>query len=163
MTAVDPAAFLREIVDDFHATTVAPGGFDLDGPTDVPAIRADRELLARVFWNLLDNAVKYSPPGRTCRSSSQHRRRQVPFGERPGIWDPDGRAGRRSSGKFVRGSSARTRAIKGTGIGLAMAREIVRAHGGDITVESVPGQGSTFTVMLPRPAAAAAPAREATA
>jgi two-component system OmpR family sensor kinase len=51
--------------------------------------------------------------------------------------------------KFVRGSSPQSSAIKGTGIGLAMAKAIVRGHGGEIAVESEPGQGSTFTVVLP--------------
>ena len=56
---------------------------------------------------------------------------------------------RRVFEKFVRGTAARESDIRGTGIGLALARQIVRAHGGDITLESEPGQGSTFRVALP--------------
>jgi signal transduction histidine kinase len=51
--------------------------------------------------------------------------------------------------KFVRGTAARSSDVRGTGIGLAMARQIVRAHGGDITLQSEPGKGSTFCVVLP--------------
>jgi signal transduction histidine kinase len=49
----------------------------------------------------------------------------------------------------VRGTAAETMGIKGTGIGLAMVKHIVDAHGGTLRVESVPGEGSTFTILLP--------------
>ena len=51
--------------------------------------------------------------------------------------------------KFVRGAASRAQGIKGTGIGLAMVRHIVEAHGGTVSVESAPGDGSTFTIVLP--------------
>ena len=51
--------------------------------------------------------------------------------------------------KFVRGAGSRASNIKGTGIGLAMARHIVEAHDGEIRLESEPGRGSTFTILLP--------------
>ena len=51
--------------------------------------------------------------------------------------------------RFVRGAQAKAASIKGTGIGLAMVRHIVRAHGGDVSLDSVEGQGSTFTLSLP--------------
>lgn len=115
----------------------------------MPAIRADREVLGRVFWNLLDNAAKYSPDSPQVRveieaGDGEVRVRvrdhgmSIPAVEQSLIFD-----------KFSRGAAARTASIKGTGIGLAMARDIVRAHGGDIGVDSAVGSGSTFTVMLP--------------
>ena len=51
--------------------------------------------------------------------------------------------------KFVRGAASKNASIRGTGIGLAVAQQIIAAHGGDILVESEPGQGSVFTVLLP--------------
>ena len=161
---VEPASFLREIIDDFHAVDGRAGRIHLDAAADVPAIRADRELLARVVWNLLDNAVKYSPPEGTVRVQLRTIGKQVVVHvSDEGFGIPKDEQGT-IFGRFVRGSSARTRAIKGTGIGLAMAQEIARAHGGDITVESVPGQGSTFTISLPsEPSIAAASVREVTA
>jgi two-component system phosphate regulon sensor histidine kinase PhoR len=52
--------------------------------------------------------------------------------------------------KFVRGRAAIAANVKGTGVGLAMVSHIVRAHRGEVRVESVPDQGSTFTIVLPR-------------
>jgi signal transduction histidine kinase len=52
-------------------------------------------------------------------------------------------------GRFVRGTAAKVASIKGTGLGLAMARQIVESHGGRLTVDSAEGLGSTFTVHLP--------------
>ena len=57
-------------------------------------------------------------------------------------------------GKFVRGSSASVRDVSGTGLGLAMVRHIVNAHGGHVSVESEPDKGSTFALTLPLGAAA---------
>ena len=54
--------------------------------------------------------------------------------------------------RFVRGAEAKAQGLKGTGIGLAMVRHIVSAHGGDVLVTSEPGAGSTFTIVLPCPA-----------
>jgi signal transduction histidine kinase len=51
--------------------------------------------------------------------------------------------------KFVRGSASQASSVKGTGIGLALVDHIVSAHGGEIRLESTPGRGSTFTVLLP--------------
>ncbi len=51
--------------------------------------------------------------------------------------------------KFVRGSAAARANVKGSGVGLAMVRHIVEAHGGDISVASEPGRGSTFTMLIP--------------
>ena len=113
-------------------------------------LRADRAALGCVIWNLLENAVKYSPD---CR---HHLGGAGPG--RPATW----RSGcvtkasgfRRASRKlifrkFTRGAAAKTGGIRGAGVGCPMARQIADAHGGEITVESRTGEGSTFTVLLP--------------
>jgi signal transduction histidine kinase len=115
----------------------------------LPTVRADPDLLGLVFWNLIDNAVKYSPGAADVtvslevidRSLYVHVRDRgmgIPMVEHAHVFQ-----------KFARGTAARAASIKGTGIGLAIAREIVRAHGGDITIDSVVGEGSTFSVRLP--------------
>ena len=122
---------------------------DLDVPDEPVIVNADRDRIAQVIGNLLSNAIKYSPAGGRVRLllTANERNAQlsvvdegmgIPVADRARIFE-----------KFFRGPGAAS-AIGGTGLGLAVAREIVTSHGGRIEVESEPGQGSTFTVRLPR-------------
>ena len=117
-------------------------------PDEGPIVKADREALAQALWNLLDNAVKYSGDSAVVHveveAGNQVAIRVLDqgFGISPSEKD-------RIFRKFVRGSSAKTRGVKGTGIGLAMVKHIVSAHTGKVFVESEPGKGSTFTILLP--------------
>jgi two-component system sensor histidine kinase SenX3 len=100
-------------------------------------------------WNLLDNAVKYSPGRTTVWVSVSQARGRVAIAVRDegvGILPAERTA---IFEKFVRGSSPDGRVAKGTGIGLAMVKHIVEAHRGEVRVESEVGRGSTFTILLP--------------
>jgi signal transduction histidine kinase len=151
--SVDPETFVREIVSDFEREVAGRGyRIELHGDGSLPPIRADRESLARVFWNLLDNAVKYSPENRTvwvdlANAGPASRRLAVRVRDQ-GIGIPAAEQ-KEIFRKFVRGTASKDASIQGTGVGLAMARQIVAAHGGDIFVESQLGEGSVFTVLLP--------------
>jgi signal transduction histidine kinase len=140
-----------DVVADFQKD-VAPRGFTIDLDVDANAdvrVRADAASLTHALWNLLDNAVKYSTEPSVVRVGLERRNGQVQISVRDrGIGIP---AHERSAvfDKFQRGAQARTLGIKGTGIGLAMVHEIVRAHRGRVEVESEPGRGSTFTIVLP--------------
>jgi signal transduction histidine kinase len=129
----------------------APEGFLVECAMDRDDsdVVVDREALGRAIGNLLENAVKYSGDGRRIKVHAGRRGRAVAITVRDeGLGIPQAEQ-QRIFAKFVRGTASRVHGINGTGIGLAMAREIVRAHGGDITVESSLGSGSTFTVTLP--------------
>lgn len=115
----------------------------------LPPIRADREALSRALWNLLENAGKYSDPGTPIHVFARRQGNSVlvgvgdqgvgiPTSEREKIFD-----------KFVRGADAKRAGIRGVGIGLALVKRIVEAHGGSIRIDSEPGRGSTFTLVLP--------------
>ncbi len=152
--SVDPHRFVQDVVAEFQEEVSSLGyHIEFSSQDQVPSIRADRELLARVFWNLLDNAVKYSPDHRTVRVEMAKAGSRLLVRVRDeGLGIPVAEQ-REIFRMFVRGAASKAATIKGTGIGLAMAREIVNAHGGEIRVDSEIGRGSTFSVLLPSEAA----------
>jgi signal transduction histidine kinase len=148
--SVDVTALVRRVVTDFQQEVQEDGykiEFVAGGPG--PMIRADQEALPRALWNLLDNAVKYSPDSRTVRVEiARENHELLIIVQDHGVGIPPSEQ-RNIFRKFVRGAAAASTLAKGTGIGLAMVDHIVRAHGGRIRVESEPGRGSTFTIILP--------------
>jgi two-component system phosphate regulon sensor histidine kinase PhoR len=112
-------------------------------------IDADREALRRVVRNLLDNAVKYSPEAKTVWVETGCERHAAILRVRDeGIGIPPEEKSRIFE-KFVRGEAAKKACIPGTGIGLAMVKEIVTVHHGELDLSSEVGLGSTFTVQFP--------------
>jgi two-component system phosphate regulon sensor histidine kinase PhoR len=145
----DCTEFVKRLVDEFR-NEVQPSGYRVAFQGDAAApVELDSEALGRAVRNLLDNAVKYSPDRRDLEVAVHRRNGHVRIDVRDyGIGVP---ANERELifAKFQRGDQARQRGIKGTGIGLAMAAEIAKAHRGAVEVESEPGEGSTFTIVLP--------------
>jgi two-component system sensor histidine kinase KdpD len=118
---------------------------------DLPAILVDPDLMELALRHLLDNAVKYSPPASPVAVRAEHCARGVRISvadEGPGI--PE-RERSRVFEKFYRSPSTRQHVL-GTGMGLAIAREIVSAHGGEVGIENRPGGGSQFWIILPKAA-----------
>ncbi len=116
-------------------------------PRGVP-VQGDRSRFQRVVANLLDNAISYTPAGGTVAVSvvagPAHAEVEIAdtgmgiaANDLPRIFE-----------RFYRGDKSRS--TPGSGLGLSLALAIIRAHGGEITVKSTPGRGSTFTVLLPR-------------
>jgi signal transduction histidine kinase len=156
---IDAAALLERTVDEFRREA-ARRGFTVELRMDPAplAIRADADAIGSVIWNLLDNAVKYSPQPSTIAVELARSGEAIAIRVRDrGIGMAPAEQARIFE-KFVRGDAAERLGVPGSGIGLAVARQITLTHGGDITVESTPGVGSTFTVVLP--AAAADPAAD---
>lgn len=121
----------------------------VDGCDEHLSARINAPLLEQAVTNLLDNAIKYSHKDATVVISSEAvgdeiAIRVVDHGE--GI-EPEDLP--RIFERFYRADKARSREKGGTGLGLAIVKHIVQAHGGRTTVESTPGEGSTFTIFLP--------------
>ena len=147
---VAPHAVAAQAVAPFAARLAAPGcTFTLEVPDTLPEIRADREALAQVLANLLDNALKYTGEERRIALRAYKSGAVLAFtvedngigiaaDQRGEIFEPFHQVDQRLS---------RTR--EGAGLGLAIVQRIVKAHGGEITVAGEPGKGSVFTVKIP--------------
>ena len=119
-----------------------------EAPETSPVV-GDPRMIQRILANLLDNAVKYTPSGGTVKVSLSEKGGEavvvavqdtgigIPAGDLPHVFE-----------RFYRCDQSRSQ--PGTGLGLSLARALARAHQGDITVTSALGQGSTFTLTLPR-------------
>lgn len=149
--ATDLSALLADLVEQTRPLAEAKG---LDLVAQIaPGLTAtvDPDAVTQMMLNLLDNAIKYAPSGRVrlsahCTAPDDDEVRiavsdcgpGIPAEHLPHIFD-----------RFYRVDRARSRQMGGAGLGLAIAHELVAAHGGKLTVHSVPGEGSTFTVHLP--------------
>lgn len=124
-----------------------------------PGLRArfNAPLLEQAVINLLDNAIKYSPPGSPVRIEAgleggetairvRDRGPGIPAEHQPRLFE-----------RFYRVDKARSRQMGGTGLGLAIVKHIAQAHGGSVSVESAPGQGSVFSLRLPAGVGATCP------
>ena len=134
-------------------------------PPDLPDVQGDRDELAQLFQNLLDNAIKYGRPGTEISVGAETSRRPAAIGERGlpalvAITVRDRGEGiarehlPRLTERFYRVDTARSREMGGTGLGLAIVKHIVNRHRGFLEIDSAPGEGSVFAVLL-RPHAGA--------
>jgi signal transduction histidine kinase len=141
----------RGVVEEF-AQEARERGYrvDVTQQEHLPRVHADREALARALWNLLDNAVKYSPHNKTVWAEAACENGQVAIRVSDKGLGIAPNEQKRIFKKFVRATSADATGARGTGLGLTMVEHIVGAHGGQVRVDSKPGIGSTFTILLPR-------------
>lgn len=139
----------RSVVDEFeHVAATSGHEIRVTIEPELPQVRADRGALGQALWNLLDNAIKYSPGRPAVWVEVAREDGFVAIRVRDQGLGIPAQEQKRLFRKFVRGSAAEAAQVKGTGIGLAMVDYIVRAHNGRIHVDSVPGEGSTFTLLL---------------
>jgi signal transduction histidine kinase len=147
----DVEELVRQAVDAARPAATTKGiELDLDlGVNGLSELHADRARLGQVLDNLISNALKFTPAGGHVAIRTSH------YADAVVIEVSDDGMGMSEADvsqlfkRFFRSASATEQAIQGTGLGLAIVRAIVQGHGGDITVESAPGQGTVFRVELP--------------
>lgn len=118
-------------------------------PPKLPVVRADRDRLAVALHNLLGNAIKYTPAGGIAKLSAKINGKTLQIDVSDTGLGIEESEHEKVFDRFYRSKDPRVHKITGTGLGLPMAREIARLHGGDITLQSQLNAGSIFTLTLP--------------
>ncbi len=145
----DPARVIEDVVESYRFP-IEQQGFRLAVALEpLPETEVDPDALAQALINLINNAIKYSGDDKqieiTARRSGE--RIEIAVADR-GIGIPRGEQ-KKIFEKFYRVESSLIHETKGSGLGLSLVRHIMDAHGGSVEVDSTPGKGSTFTLVLP--------------
>lgn len=141
---------MQKLEDEYHQQAESKAlvvSFEL--PPKLPVVQGDREKITLAMHNLLGNALKYTPAGGEVRVEVLELGPDLIINVTDtgiGIGEKDQA---KVFDKFYRADDDRLRDIDGSGLGLALAREVIRLHGGDITLQSTLNHGSTFTLRLP--------------
>jgi signal transduction histidine kinase len=132
--------------------TLSPAGGERERAQSVlsPTINADGKAIQQALVNLIDNAIKHSPKDGTVTIGLERGQGMLLWVEDHGEGIP-AQEHEKIFERFYRRGSELRRETQGVGIGLSLVKHIVEAHGGRVTVRSVPGQGSRFTIALPAP------------
>jgi len=143
-------ALVDEAVDRMRPSAMVAGiGLQVHHGSDDALVECDRRQVVSAIVNLLDNAVKYSESGNVVTVETERVDHEVVVVVTDhGIGVPS-RDLERIFERFYRVDQARSRDTGGTGLGLAIVRHVAQAHGGDVTVSSIEGEGSTFRLTLP--------------
>jgi signal transduction histidine kinase len=144
------AELVRSTLDSYRFQIEQNGfAFEENISPDIPPVNVDREAIARSLLNLVNNALKYSKDRKFIGVSLYRANGSVKLEVRDhGIGIPPNEQ-EKIFEKFYRCGDPLVHNIKGSGLGLSLVRHIVRAHGGDVQVESAPEKGSKFTIALP--------------
>lgn len=148
---VDCAEIAREVVSEYDENVAAAGlSWKVILPPDPVHVMADPKALTRVLANLVDNAIKYSHGGQEIRLTvHRHEDHGCITVEDQGPGLPEDEKDRIFE-RFYRGASGRNHGVQGSGLGLSIVKHLVQAMNGSISVESKVGEGSRFTISLPR-------------
>lgn len=130
-------------------------------PKRLPQVKADPERIAQVLANLLGNAAKYAPADSAVRLSAEQNGRTVAIEVSDEGQGMSAEELEHVFERFWRADSSETQPVGGSGLGLAIARSLVELHGGKVSVDSAPGEGTSFRFTLPVTKARASGGRKA--
>ena len=147
---IDVAAIINEVAEALRPQITAAGQtLSVATACEIPSIEADAQRIRQIVFNLLQNAHVHTPPGTSIVIGAGHADGVVTIevsddGDGLPFEDPD-----EAFGSFRRGPARDFVPVPGSGIGLTISRQLAVLHRGNIEVESKPGEGTTFKVLLP--------------
>lgn len=150
LEAVNPADLVQEVVGDARQR-VAHENFNIRTVLEpgLPHTRLDRYAFRQALGNLIDNAVKYSGESREIIVGGSRSNGDLVVSVQDFGIGLEAEQLSRVFDRFYRGGQELTRRVKGTGLGLALVKQVVEAHGGNVEVESEAGRGSIFSMRFP--------------
>ena len=146
----DVSELVRSVLMEIEAASRDRGvALSGDAPASLPHVSLDSDRIRQVLRNLIDNALRHTPPGGRIDVQVKATAKQLTVSvadtgsgiatqDLPHLFD-----------RFYRADGSRARATGGSGLGLAIVKQLVEAHGGEVSVESEPGTGSVFSFSLP--------------
>ncbi len=168
---VEVTPLVRRVVESLYGRALdREMNLRIDAEQGLPVVSGEADELTQAVHNLVDNALKYARP-RTEITISCTRAGRVPGGPGAGVAISVADRGEglaavhlpRITERFYRVDTGRSRKVGGTGLGLAIVKHIVNRHRGHLRIESTPGEGSRFTIILPASGEEPAPAKLPTA
>ncbi|HQA61222.1 MAG TPA: ATP-binding protein, partial [Tepidanaerobacteraceae bacterium] len=150
LKAMDSVAILNEVITKMRVNIQRKGQvLEVNLPEKSPEVFVDKDKIEQVFQNILSNANKYTPEGGKIIIGLDYTDSMVSISFKDtGIGIPNEDLPRIFE-RFYRVDKTRSREMGGTGLGLSIAQEIIRAHDGDIQIDSEPGKGTCVTVCIP--------------
>ena len=148
VTDFDAGGFLSELIGG-HSQLAGQKDISLETGEGTGMIHGDRMLLYQALSNLVSNAIKYSPRGSRVRIDARNGSGRFSFRVEDAGYGIPAEDADRIFEKFYRRRDAETQEETGFGLGLPFVREVASRHGGDVTLESQPGEGSVFSLWIP--------------
>lgn len=146
----DVGRIVSEVVDAYRFQIEQQGfALEVDVPESLPEIQVDKEAVGQALINLVNNAIKYSQDDKQIRIAVREEGGKILLSVVDRGIGIAKNEQKRIFEKFYRAENSLVHDTKGSGLGLALVRHIMDAHGGSVEVESAPGKGSTFTLVLP--------------
>jgi signal transduction histidine kinase len=146
----DVGRIVSEVVDAYRFQIEQQGfALEVDVPEGLPEIQVDKEAVGQALINLVNNAIKYSPDDKQVAIAVREEGGKLLLSVVDHGIGIAKNEQKRIFEKFYRAENSLVHDTKGSGLGLALVRHIMDAHGGSVEVESAPGKGSTFTLALP--------------